>query len=91
MASKQFFVRLGDGNAYCPISETTLRRLANRGWLRANDRIAISKNGPWHKVSPACGGGVIDVARIGNAESLTMNRRHAVRGCDGNNWNQRRK
>jgi hypothetical protein len=65
MASKQFFVRLGTGNAYCPITETTLRRLAYRGWLSANDRIAISKNGPWHKVSPARCGGIFEIERIG--------------------------
>ena len=86
MASKQYFVRLGGGMAYGPVDEKTLRQLAAVGRLTANDSVALSKDGPWHTVSPVRCGVVIDVERIGDAESPIMGQRHAFRGRHGNNW-----
>ena len=70
MATKQYFVQLGDGKAYGPVVEKSLRRLAARGKLTANDRVARSKNGPWHAVPPMHDGIAFDVdRRAGDAES----------------------
>jgi len=58
---KQYYVRLGDGKAYGPVVEKTLRRLTARGKLTANDRVARSMNGPWHPVPPMRDGIAFDV------------------------------
>ena len=63
MAPRQYFVQLGDGKAHGPIVEKTLRRLAARGKLTANDRVARSKDGPWHAVPPMRDGIALDVER----------------------------
>ncbi len=58
-----YFVQLGDGKAYGPVVEKTLRRLAARGKLMANDRIALAIDGPWHAVPPMYDGIAFDVER----------------------------
>ncbi len=63
MATKQYFVQLGDGKTYGPVVEKSLRRLAARGKLMANDRIACSIDGPWHAAPPMHVGIAIDVER----------------------------
>ena len=60
-----YFVQLGDGKAYGPVVEKTLRRLAARGKLMANDRIALARDGPWHAVPPMYDGIAFDVERAG--------------------------
>jgi hypothetical protein len=91
MAFKQYFMRLGGGRACGPVDEKTLRQLASMGRLTANDRVALSKDGPWHTVSiPRCGT-VIDIERIGDVEFPIMGQPRALRGRRGNNWNTRRK
>ena len=50
MVTKQYFVQLGDGKAYGTVVEKSLRRLAARGKLTTYDRVARSKDGPWHAV-----------------------------------------
>ena len=64
----EYYVRLGEGKPYCPVSKTNLRLLANKGWITANDRIAISKYGPWHKVFPVHCRAIIHVESIGKAK-----------------------
>ena len=91
MASKQYFMRIGGGMAYGPVDEKTLRQLAAKGRLTANDSVARSKDGPWHTVSHVRRRVVIDIEGIGDAESPIMGQHHAFRGRHGNNWNQRRK
>ena len=70
-----YFVQLGDGKAYGPVVEKSLRRLVARGKLTANDRVARSKDGPWHAVAPMHDGIAFDVERAGrghcNAPSPT--------------------
>lgn len=86
MASKKYFMRLVGGMAFGPVDEKTLRQLATMGRLTANDSVALSKDGPWHTVSPVRCGVVIDVERIGDTESPIMGRRNAFRGRRSNNW-----
>jgi hypothetical protein len=67
---KQYFVKLGDGKAYGPVVEKSLRRLAARSKLTASDRVARSKDGPWHAVPPMRDGIAFDAElRGGDAES----------------------
>ena len=89
MASKRYFMRIGGGIAYGPVDEKTLRQLAARGRLTANDCVAVSKVGPWHKVSVGRCGTVIDVERIGDIDFPIMDQPRAFRGRRGNNWNTR--
>ena len=91
MASKQYFMRLGCGMACGPFDEKTLRQLADAGRLTANDRVARSKDGPWHTVSLTLGPVVNGIERIADAESPIMGQHHAFRGRHGNNWDHRRK
>jgi hypothetical protein len=68
---KKYFVQLGDGKAYGPVVEQSLRRLAARSKLTANDRIARSKDGPWHAVPPMREGVAFDAElRGGDAGSI---------------------
>ena len=90
MASKQYFMRLGCGMACGPFEEKTLRQLADAGRLTANDRVARSKDGPWHTVSLMGRRVAIDVERIGDAESPIMGQHHVFRGRRGNRWKTRR-
>jgi len=66
MATKQFFLQLCDGKTYGPVAEKSLRRLAARGKLTANDRIARSIDGPWYAVPPIYDGIAFDVEREGH-------------------------
>ena len=72
MASKQYFMQLGCGMACGPFEEKTLRQLADTGRLTANDRVARSKDGPWHTVSRMRRRVVNGIKRIGDAESPIM-------------------
>ena len=60
-----YFVQLGDGKAYGPVVEKSLRRLAARGKLMAKDRIACSIDGPWQAVPLMYDGIAFDVEREG--------------------------
>ncbi len=86
MASKRYFMRIGGGMAYGPIDEKTLRLLVAKGRLMANYSVALSKDGPWHTVSHVRRRIVMDIERIGDAESAIM-ARHTFRGRHENNWN----
>jgi len=68
-----YFVQLGDGKAYGPVVEKSLRRLAARGKLMANDRIARSIDGPWQAVPLMYDGIAFDVerARRGHCTSIS--------------------
>ena len=82
MATKQYFVQLGDGKAYGPVVEKSLRRLAARGKLTANDRVARSKDGPWHAMPPMHDGIAFDVG--GPARRIpVIGQRNAIRGRHG--------
>ena len=65
-------MQLGDGKAYGPVVEKSLRRLAARGKLTANDRIAHSIDGPWHAVPPMYNGNAFDVERAGRGHCTSI-------------------
>ena len=71
-----YFVQLGDGKAYGTVVEKSLRRLAARGKLMANDRIARSIDGPWHAVPPMYDGIAFDVGRAGAGQRNSFHGRH---------------
>ena len=67
-----YFVQLGDGKAYGPVVEKSLRRLAARGKLAANDRTARSIDGPWHAVPSMYDGIAFDVERAGRGHCTSI-------------------
>ena len=85
MTSKQYFLRLGGRITFGPVDERTLRKLAATGRLTANDSVALSKDGPWHTLSLMRCGVVINIERIGDAESAIIDHGSAPRFRHGNN------